>query len=70
MMEECRGKSSYNDKIQILNFGTHNFGNKESQGRYVMLEVFKILKQYEGVNGDCFFRIQSKNTRGHSTKLY
>ena len=35
-----------------------------------MLEVFKIFKGYEGVNGDCFFRIKSTNTRGHFMKLY
>ena len=34
-----------------------------------LLEVFKILKGYEGVNGKCFFRMQSTNTRGHSMKL-
>ena len=35
-----------------------------------MLEVFKILKRFEGRNGDCFFRIQLTKTRGHSMKLY
>jgi hypothetical protein len=63
MMEECRGKS-YNDRIQILRLTTL----ETRRVRADMLEVFKILKGYEGVNGECFFRMQS--TRGHSMKLY
>ena len=35
-----------------------------------MFEIFKTLKGYKGVNGVCFLRIQSKNTGGHSMKLY
>ena len=65
MMEECRGKS-YNDRLQILGLTTL----ETRRVRADMLEVFKILKGYEGVNGDCFFKIQSTNTRGHSMKLY
>ena len=33
-----------------------------------MLGVFKILKGYEGINGNCFFRIQLTK-RGHSIQL-
>ena len=64
-MEECRGKS-YNDRIQMLGLTTL----ETRRVRTDMLEVFKILEEYEGVNSDCFFRIQSTNTRGHSMKLY
>ena len=35
----------------MLALTTHNFGNQEGQ-------VFKILKGYEGINEDCFFKTQ------------
>ena len=65
MIEECSGKS-YKDRIQILGLKTL----ETRRVRADMLEVFKILKRYEGVNGECFFRMQSTITRGHSMKLY
>ena len=43
---------------------------KTRRVRADMLEVFKILKGYKGINGDCFFRIQCAKTRGYSMKLY
>ena len=35
-----------------------------------MLEVFKILKGFKGINGDSFFKVQCSKTRGHSLKLF
>ena len=65
MIEECRGKS-YEERIQILGLTTL----ETRRVRADMLEVFKILKGYEGINGDCFFKIQLTKTRGHEMKLY
>ena len=64
MIEECIGKP-YKERRQIMGLTTL----ATRRARADMLEVFKILKGYEGVNGDCFFKIQSTNTRGHSMKL-
>ena len=65
MIEECRGKL-YKERIQILGLTTL----ETRRVRADMLEVFKILKEYEGINGDCFFRIQLTKTREHAIKLY
>ena len=65
MIEECRGRS-YKEKIQMLGLTTL----ETRRVRADMLEVFKILRGYEGINGNCFFRIQCAKTRGHSIKLY
>jgi hypothetical protein len=64
-MKECRGKS-YNERIQILVLTTL----ETRRMRADMLEVFKMLKEYEGINGDCFFRIQFSKARGHSMILH
>ena len=65
MIKECRGKS-YKERIQMLGLTTL----ETRRVRADLLEVFKISKGYEGINGDCFFRIQCAKTRGHSMKLY
>ena len=65
MIEECRGKS-YKERIRMLGLTTL----ETRRVRADMLEVFKILKGYEGINGDCFFKVQCAKTRGHSMKLY
>ena len=65
MIEKCRGKS-YEERIQMLGLTTL----ETRRVRADVLEVFKILKGYEGINGDCFFKIQVTKTRGHSMKLY
>ena len=64
MIEECGGKS-YKERIQILGLTKL----KTRRARADMLEVFKILKGYEGINGDCFFRIQLTKTSGYSMKF-
>jgi hypothetical protein len=35
-----------------------------------LLEVFKILKGFEGIEEQLFFKRHISNTRGHSMKLY
>ena len=65
MIEECRGKS-YKERKQMLGLTTL----ETRRVRADMLEAFKILKGYEGINGDCFFKVQCAKTRGHSMKLY
>ena len=65
MIEECRGKS-YKERIQMLGLTTL----ETRRVRADLLEVFKILKGYKGINGYCFFRIQCAKTKGHPMKLY
>lgn len=60
MIEECRGKS-YKERIKMLGLTTLETRRVKAD----MLEVFKILKGYQGIKGDCFFRIQCTMTRGH-----
>ena len=35
-----------------------------------LIEVFKILKGFEGIDEKLFFKRHISNTRGHSMKLY
>lgn len=55
-----------NQRILILGFTTL----ENRRARPDLSEVFKILKRYKRINGDCFFRIKVAKTRGHSMKLY
>ena len=59
MIEECRGKS-YKERIQMLGLTTL----ETRRVRADMLEVFKILKGYEGINGDCFFKYSVQKQEG------
>ena len=68
MIEECRDES-YNERLKMLGLTTLEI----RRFRANMLEVFKILKilkGFEGIIRDCFFRIQCMKTREHSMKLY
>jgi hypothetical protein len=65
MIIECRGLS-YEERLKILGLTTL----ETRRIRADMLEVFKILKGFEGISGDVFFRVECTRTRGHSMKLY
>jgi hypothetical protein len=65
MIEECRGKE-YNERLKMLRLTTLETRRERAD----MLEVFKILKGFEAINGDIFFKVQHSKTRGHSMKLY
>ena len=64
MIEECGGKL-YKERITILGLTT-----LETRRARADTLIFKILKGYEEINEDCFFRIQLIITRGHSMKFY
>jgi hypothetical protein len=65
MIMECRGKT-YNERLILLGITTL----EKRRIRADMLEVFKIMKGFEGIRGDSFFEIRCSKTRGHSMKLY
>ena len=65
MIIECRGKS-YEERLVLLGLTTL----ETRRFRADMLEVFKILKKFEGIGEDPFFRVQCTKTREHSLKLY
>ena len=65
MIVECRGKS-YDKRLELLGLTTL----ENRRFRADMLEVFKILKGFEGISADSFFRVLCTKTRGHSLKLY
>jgi ribonucleases P/MRP protein subunit RPP40 len=65
MIMECRGKT-YDERLKLLGLMTL----ETRRFRADMLEVFKILKGFEGLREDSFFRVQCTKTRGHSLKLY
>ena len=65
MIEECQGKE-YSERLEMLRLTTLETRRERAD----MLEVFKILKDFEAINGDIFFKVQCTKTRGHSMKLY
>ena len=65
MIVECRGKT-YDKRLELLGLTTL----ENRRFRADMLEVFKILKGFEGISADSFFRVLCTKTRGHSLKLY
>ena len=65
MIVECRGKT-YDERLELLGLTTL----ETRRFRADMLEVFKILKGFEGIREDSFFRVLCTKTRGHSLKLY
>ena len=68
MIEECKG-ISYEERLQAT--GLTSLETRRS--RADMLEVFKILRGFEGVDERVFFNRFTErigvNTRGHSLKL-
>ena len=65
MIEEFKGKS-YEERLEIL--GLITLENRRM--RADLIEVFKILKGFEGIDEKLFFKRHISNTRGHSMKLY
>jgi len=66
MIEECRGKT-YAERLELMGLTTL----ETRRLRADLIEVFKIIKGYEGLDERKFCKRQSESvTRGHSLKLY
>ena len=65
MIRECTGKT-YDERLTMVGLTTLECRRVRAD----LLEVFKILKGYEGVEEKLFFSRLISNTRGHSMKLY
>jgi hypothetical protein len=65
MIEECKGRT-YEERLDITGLTTL----EARRSRADMLEVFKILNRFEGVDEGLFFTRASGDTRGHNLKLY
>ncbi len=65
MIRECTGKT-YDERLTMVGLTTLECRRVRAD----LLEVFKILKGYEGVEEKLFFSRHISNTRGHSMKLY
>jgi hypothetical protein len=52
MIVECRGKT-YDKRLELLRLTTL----ENRRFRADMLELFKILKGFEGISADSFFRV-------------
>jgi hypothetical protein len=65
MIEECASKS-YNERLEVVGLTTL----ESRRSRADLIEVFKILKGFEEIDENLFFKRHVSNTRGHSLKLY
>ena len=65
MIEECTGKS-YEERLEIVGLTTLEV----RRSRADLIEVFKILKGFKGIDEKLFFSRNIAITRGHSMKLY
>jgi hypothetical protein len=65
MIEECIGKS-YMERLEIVGLTTL----ESRRCRADLIEVYKILKGFEDIDENIFFKRHVSNTRGHSLKLY
>ena len=65
MIREFTGKT-YDERLTMVGLTTLECRRVRAD----LLEVFKILKGYEGVEEKLFFSRHISNTRGHSMKLY
>ena len=65
MITECKGKT-YAERLDMVGLTTL----ESRRLRADLLEVFKILKWFEGLDEKAFFKRQESVTRGHSLKLY
>ena len=65
MIKECAGKT-YEERLQIVGLTTLECRRLRAD----LIEVFKILKGFEGIEEKLFFKRHISNTRGHSMKLY
>ena len=64
MIDECIGKT-YQERLNMTNLTTL----EERRTRADMLEVYKILNGFEGIEADKLFTRLESNTRGHSQRL-
>jgi hypothetical protein len=65
IIEECKGRT-YEERLDITGLATL----EARRSRADMLEVFKVLNNFEGVEEGIFFIRASGDTRGHNLKLY
>lgn len=66
MIEECTGRT-YQERLNILRLTTLETRRERAD----MVEVFKILNRWEGLEENMFFeRAEGGITRGHQLKLY
>jgi len=65
MIEECANKT-YEERLAMTGLTTLECRRMRAD----LLEVFKILKGFEGIEEQLFFKRHISNTRGHSMKLY
>ena len=65
MIIECKGKT-YEERLKLV--GLTTLENRRM--RADLIEVFKIIKGFEGLDERTFFKRQESATRGHSLKLY
>ena len=65
MIEECKDKS-FEERLEIL--GLITLENRRM--RADLIEVFKILKGFEGIDEKILFKRHISNTKEHSMKLY
>jgi hypothetical protein len=65
MIRECTGKT-YDERLTMVGLTTLECRRVRAD----LLEVFKILKGYEGVEEQLFFSRHISNTRGHTMKLH
>jgi hypothetical protein len=64
MTKECADKA-YAERLEMIGLTT-----LECRGtRADLIEVFKILNGFEGIEDQLFFKRHISNTRGHSMKL-
>jgi len=63
MIEECASKS-YNERLEVVGLTTL----ESRRSRADLIEVFKILKGFEEIDENLFFKRHVSNTRGHSLK--
>ena len=60
MIEECAGKT-YEERLEIVGLTTLECRRLRAD----LIEVFKILKGFEGIEEELFFQRHLSNTRGH-----
>ena len=65
MIEECAGKT-YKERLKIVGLTTLECRRMRAD----LIEVYKILKGFEGIEEKLLFTRHISNTRGHTMKLY
>ena len=65
MIEECKGKL-YEERLEIVALTT--LENWRMWADWI--EVFEILKEFDGIDYNMFFKRLISNTRAHSIKFY